>query len=411
MRGDFRKLPRALWVLYLGTIVNRLGTFVFPFLTLYLTEARELGTAAVGQILAGGSLGLLGGNLLGGWLTDHWSRKATLLTALVVNAAGFACLAFPLDPVWLYAVFLFVGYFGSGMFNPAANTLIADLTSGAMRPFAYTVNYVCVNLGMALGPLLGGALAAASYSLLFVGDVVTSLGCAALLLCCIPGARRQELAPQPAGPRPRRSLIAAWRAHPFVFAFCLANFFLIAPLMGLEYSVPLFVKRSFEDPPVFVGVVYTLNALTILCTSFFVERLIRRRNEIAMMVVAGLLWTAGLTVLAVGFSLPALLVCTVVWTLGEVVASILVPTFISRRVAPAVKGRFLALNDATRSLAGVIAPVALGILWEQRGAGAVAWAILAVPAAGTLAYAGLLLYTARRHGRAAWAPQAAAVEQ
>jgi MFS family permease len=181
MMGELRRLSRSLLFLYGGTIVTRMGAFVFPYLTIYLSESRGLGLDYVGLILSTGSVGLLCGNFAGGWLADRSSRKWTLILALLVNALGFAGLAFDFEWSGHYALCLVIGYFGSGMYNPAANTLIADLTDESTRPFAYTVNYVCVNIGMALGPLLGGFLAAAAYRWIFVGDVLTSLVCAALI--------------------------------------------------------------------------------------------------------------------------------------------------------------------------------------------------------------------------------------
>ena len=91
---EFSKLPKPLYFLYAGTIVTRMGAFVFPYLTIYLSEVREFGLDVVGLVLSVGSVGLLLGNLLGGWLTDRWSRKWTLIFALLLNALGFGALAF-----------------------------------------------------------------------------------------------------------------------------------------------------------------------------------------------------------------------------------------------------------------------------------------------------------------------------
>jgi MFS family permease len=392
MIDDLRRLPRQLFFLYGGTIVTRMGAFVFPYLTIYLSEARGFGLDRVGLILSTGSVGLLLGNLTGGWLTDRWSRKWTLIAALLINAVGFAGLALDYDSGWQYALFLVIGYFGSGMYNPAANTLIADLTDESIRPFAYTVNYVGVNVGMALGPLLGGLLATIAYRWLFVGDVLTSLFCATLILV---GIRDTLGSAATRGPNPgravsqqhrRRGLHLVWLRHPLVLAFCLSYFFLICPLMGLEYAVPILVKRTFASSLVYVGVVYTINAACILLLSFLIEKLIRRRNAIHSMIVAGFFWSAGLTILLFGFSMPSLLICTAVWTIGEIIASITVPTFISQRVDQEVKGRFLALNDVVRSLAGVLSPIGLGLIWSHRGPTTVVTVLTTLPIVAVLAY-------------------------
>ncbi len=390
MRERFRQLPRALLFLYAGTTITRIGAFVFPYLTIYLTEARGYGVDSVGLILSVGALGLLTGNVAGGWCVDLWSRKWTLVLALLANAAGFAGLAGTYDSGWTYSLFLFVGYVGSGMYTPAANTVIADLTTVDNRPFAYTVNYVCINLGMALGPLIAGFLAAISFTWIFVGDVATSLVCAMLIAVGVHETLRARPRPPAPGAQGSPALpLTVWRRHPLVVAFCLANFFLIGPLMGLEYAVPLLVSREFMAALSFVGAVYTVNAVCILALSFAIERIVRDRDEMMTMAVAGVFWTGGLVILATGFSVGALLVCTAVWTIGEIIASILVPSFIARHVAPEVKGRFMALNDIVRSFAGVICPIGLGLLWRYEGAHTVLAVLLALPIIGTMTYLAL----------------------
>lgn len=394
MTDQLRQLPRPLFYLFAGTTMTRMGSFVFPYLTIYLSEARGYAVDRIGQILSVGSIGLLLGNFAGGWLADRWSRKWTLVSALLLNAVGFAALSAGYETPVLYALALFIGYFGSGMYTPAANTTVADLAPEPIRPFAYTVNYVCINIGMALGPLMAGFLAAASYSWLFIGDVASTIACAVLITFGLSETRAPTRTPVEGVVKKRVLLV--WLRHPFVLVFCLSYVFLIGPLMGLEYAVPLLVKNVFLSKLVFVGVIYTINATCILALSFPIERLLRGRNEMWMMVLAGLFWTAGLAILAVGFSVFALMLCTLVWTVGEIIASIVVPSFIARSVAPDVKGRFMALNDIVRSFAGMVSPIGLGLLWEARGASSVVNLLVGVPAIGVLCYLALLLYSARR---------------
>ncbi|MCX4246546.1 MFS transporter [Paraliomyxa miuraensis] len=382
MLEGVRRLPRPLAFLYAGTIATRLGTFVVPYLTIYLSVERGLSLAATGRILAAGGVGLLLGNLAGGQLADRVGRKAALLAALLVNVIGVGTLAVALPWGGAYAVALAVALAGAGMWMPAANALIADATNEAERGLAYTVHYVCINIGMGLGPLLGGLLAASSFHAVFVGDIATSLVCAGLIAVGIssvhPPAARSD--------RDRASTLRVWTRHPRIVAFCGVSVLLVAPLMGLEYAVPILVATTFDEALVFVGVVYSINAACILGLSFPIERALRGRNEAAMMAIAGALWAGGLAILAVGASIGALLSCTVVWTLGEIVASIVVPTYVSRRVAAHHEGRMLALQDAVRSGSAIVCPIALGAIWDGVGVAAVLGVLVALPAAGSLVY-------------------------
>lgn len=391
VRDQVHGLPRSLVYLYVGTIATRLGTFVVPYLTLYLSADRGLSLSTTGQIVAAGGFGSLVGNLLGGWSADRVGRKSTLLVALGINVVGVAALANALPSGSAYAVALALALMGAGMYTPAANALIADCTSDTQRPFAYAVHYVCINVGMGLGPLLGGLLAASAFTWLFVGDIATTLVCVVLVAVGVRAPAR-AMHEDPA----RGSMLSAWIRHPRILVFCGVSFFVIAPLMGLEYAVPLLVGRVLQEPLVVIGLVYSINAGCILVLGLPIERALRGRDEVTMMAVAGGLWTAGLVILLVGFSTAALLVSTVVWTLGEIIASVVVPTYVSRRAEASAKGRLLALQDVVRSSAGIVAPVTLGVVWDWSGPGAVLVVLVATPAVGTLLYLAHRLYGAGR---------------
>ncbi|MEM6997172.1 MAG: MFS transporter, partial [Myxococcota bacterium] len=96
MRPSIRSLPRALIVLYVATVVTRVGTFVVPYLTIYLAGERGLSMAATGNVVAAGGIGMVAGNLLGGVLADNRGRKLALLTAIAVNVLGISLLSLSL---------------------------------------------------------------------------------------------------------------------------------------------------------------------------------------------------------------------------------------------------------------------------------------------------------------------------
>lgn len=372
------RLPRALLPLYAGTVVTRMGTFVVPYLTIYLSQQRALSLSATGQVIAAGGAGLLLGNVLGGWLCDRLGRKPVLLLGLVVNVLGLAALAAGLPSSSAYGLALAVASVGAGMYPPAASAWIADLTADDQRQRAYTIHYVCINVGVGLGPLLGGVLAAASFRWLFVGDITTTLACAGFIALAPTGRAIQR--------RERAHRISWTPTNVRVLTFCVGSFALIAPLMGLEYAVPLLVETVLQEPLVFVGVVYSINAGCILLLGLPLERRLAGHDPVAMMSVAGLLWAAGLGILAAGLSTTALLVSTAVWTVGEMIGSVVIPTYIASRVSEDERGRFLAVPDAMRSVAAIVAPLGLGMVWEREGVYAALCVLVATPLLGALGY-------------------------
>ena len=96
-------LPRPFWYVWTGTIVNRLGQFVEPFLALYLVQARGVSLTTTGLVLAGFGLGAFASQPLGGWLADRYGRRFTMVLGLTSSAAALTLLGVA-RPLWLIAV-------------------------------------------------------------------------------------------------------------------------------------------------------------------------------------------------------------------------------------------------------------------------------------------------------------------
>ena len=92
--SDFRGLPRPFWVLFAGTLVNRVGGFVLVFLAIYLTEVRGLTPAQAGAIISAYGLGAIGGGPLAGALADRCGRRPTLVGSLIAGGASMLGLGF-----------------------------------------------------------------------------------------------------------------------------------------------------------------------------------------------------------------------------------------------------------------------------------------------------------------------------
>ena len=151
-------LPRAYWLLWLGTLINRLGSFVIPFLTLYLTQRRGLpiGQAALMVSLFGA--GSFSAALIGGELADRLGRRPVMLLSFLL--APFNMIALGLvQPLALLALLTFTQGLLTDLYRPAVSAAIADLVPAEERPRAYGYLYWAINLGFAIAPVVAGLIA------------------------------------------------------------------------------------------------------------------------------------------------------------------------------------------------------------------------------------------------------------
>ncbi|MDG4838680.1 MFS transporter [Micromonospora sp. WMMD967] len=390
--GRFQALPRPLRMLVYASFINRAGMFVFPLLAVYLVQSRHLSTGEAGVLISVGSTGLLAGSLLSGPVCGRAGRRAALVTSLLLNAVGYLGLAVLDGPTWTYAVLLFVALVGMGMFAPAANTLIADLTAPEQRPFAYTVSYLANNLGMGVGPLLGGIAAAYSYQLMFAGNILLGLVAAATIWLFVPADTRRVPVTSPTASTRRAGLLRDLD----VAVLVIVSFCYVAPLIGLEYTLPLAVTTVLHSSVAVVGAVYTINSVVVVSASLLIEKRMKAYSTRTLLVVAGLLWSTGMAVLVFAFSLPAVLLSTVVWTLGEIIASVVVPTYIADHVEEHRVSGFMALNGFVLSSARLVVPMGLGFVWQTGGHQPVLLLLLLTPVVGVVAFAVLRMRPAAR---------------
>ena len=181
-------LPRTFWWLWTGTLVNRRGAFVLPFLAFYLTD--ELGSHAV--VRRAGARHLRprqrGRRLVGGVLADRLGRRPVLLGSQLGTAAALVVLGLTTAP---YAVLVLVGLLGltSNTSRPAFSAMTTDIVPPEDRVRAFSLNYWAINLGFAIAPLLAGLLAASGYLTLFLVDAATTLVFALLVFLRVPESR------------------------------------------------------------------------------------------------------------------------------------------------------------------------------------------------------------------------------
>jgi MFS family permease len=324
-------LPRPFWYLWAGTVVNRLGQFVEPFLALYLVQARGVSVTTAGLVLAAFGLGAFASQPLGGWLADRVGRRATLIGGFVGSAGTLALLGFA-RPLWLIAVAAFLYGIVVDLYRPAVGAMVADLVEAKDRPRAYALIYWAVNLGVSFSGLLGGVLALHAWWLLFTLDALTCLVFAVLIARGVPETRPKR---DPAdrggyGPALRDGLLMALTGLTLAGAVVYMQAFITLPLS----------MRADGLSPAAYGVAYAVNPIVIICVQPLTLRLLvslpRVRVYAASIALLGLGF--GLTVFA--HQLWAYALTVLVWTLGEIAFNAVGPSIVADIAPERLRGRY-----------------------------------------------------------------------
>ena len=364
-------LPRPFWALWAGTFVNRCGSFVLPFLTLYLTQARHLSLSQAGLMVAlygaGGSVA----GPLGGFLADRVGRRTTMLVALALGGAGMMSIGF-VQRLEVLAPAIFCVAAVTEMYRPAMQAAVADMVPPSDRARAFGLVYWVINLGFSVGLTLGGMLARRSFRWLFVGDGATTLLFALVIWLGVPETRpvRPPLAAGERRASQWSEFFAPWRDGPFTLFFALSFLFALV-FMQNSSTFPLAMAANGIGTATF-GIILALNGVLIVLLQPFLAPILSRRNRSYTIAASTVLVGLGFGLNALAHTAPLYALGVIVWTVGEIGVLPISNALVADVAPPHIRGRYQGAYGLSFGLAVCAAP-ALGTLVLQRLGAVTLW--------------------------------------
>ncbi|MCJ7688543.1 MAG: MFS transporter, partial [Clostridiaceae bacterium] len=181
----YKGLPKSIYIIFLAQVTNRFGGFVLPFLTLFLVKKMGLNYESAGFAVMLTALSSIPGSFAGGKIADHIGRKKSyIFFQLTAGFFLFFC-AFVSNPQILIALVCISSFFNGGV-RPILSAIITDVLPAEKRQIGFSISYLGINLGAAVGPLAAGFLFNHYIPLIFIGDAITSLIAVILVALNIP---------------------------------------------------------------------------------------------------------------------------------------------------------------------------------------------------------------------------------
>ena len=365
-------LPGPVRLLVAGTFLNKLGTFILPYLTLILQREFRLEPGQVGLLLAAQGAGSLAAILAGGLLTDILGRRLTLMASLF--GSGGLAIGMGLAPSLSVFVPLLVAFgFVADLYRPAASAIIADVLPSGQRALGFAGLRAAVNLGFSFGVALGGLVADWSWRALFFADGATTVLFGIVVYLYIAETRPERAAAADAPPAADE---APWRDRVFVQLAAASLAFSVA-LYSFLTVLPLTVTLSAGYRAAVYGSLMAVNGVVIAAFEMSVVNSLRRFRRLRVAAV-------GLAVTGLGFAMTGLamhwawfLLSILVWTAGEILTGPQLTAFVADWAPAEARGRYLGVYQATWSLAVIANPLVLLPLHARLSERAF-WPLLAV---------------------------------
>jgi len=371
LRSIYQEYPRTFWLIMLGMFIDNLGgALMFPFFGLYITYKYNVGMTEVGVMFSIMAISSLVGSLLGGALTDKFGRKVMILFGLVISAASTLLLAFAPSLDFIYLAGLIVGLFGN-MAGPAHQAMITDILPEDKRIDGFGILRVIANLAVAIGPAIGGFVAARSYTMLFIIDVILSSITAIIILAFVPETK-PETALQADGQPQREQSLAETLGGYFKVAkdrvfmvYILASIFMVLAYMQMNITLPVFLRDVHGLPESGYGLLLSMNASMVVLFQFWISRRIKKFAPMKIMA-----W--GMVIYAVGFSMYGyvsafwlFIVAMIIITIAEMLVSPTGQAVVAKLSPEDMRGRYMAVFGFSWTIPNAIGPLLAGVVMDN----------------------------------------------
>lgn len=372
-RNAYTGLSKDTWLLSLIMLINRMGTMVVPFMTLYLTSPKM--GYSIGQ--AGIVFGLFGaGAFSGAWLGGRMTDKIGFYPVQLVTLAGGGILFIVLGQMKSYSlicIFTFAVSFVNEAFRPANSTAIAFYSKESNRTRSYALNRLAINIGWAIGVALGGFISDYKIELLFWVDGCTNISAALAMWFFLKPVNYKPVQQKKTK---ETKAMSAYKDNTYLL-FVLATMLFAACFFQLFTNLPIYFEKDLRLSKTYIGLIMSVNGIIIAVVEMVLVYKMENKGKNSLLI------TSGVGLVALSFlmlNIPGIgaiiaLIMIIVVTFGEIFSMPFMNTYWISRTQPSNRGEYAALYTMAWSAAQCLGPL-LGAQIAERAGFSVLWWIV-----------------------------------
>lgn len=369
----YRGLPRNVYILFLVQVVNRFGDFVLPFMTLFLTKKLGLSFQIVGIIVMIESILSIPGAIAGGKFADQIGRKKTYIFAQTTAALALIPCAFITNP-YVIVSFLLTSTFFNGAVRPSLNAIIADVLPPDRRQAGYSLQYLGINLGVSIGPIVAGFLFNNFLPMLFIGDALTSLTAVILFIVYIDETKPSNETEAAASKEKLEegNVFQVLLRRPQILIFLVIYIIYSVVYTQHRFSLPLMLDNVYMgNGAEKFGFLMSVNACTVILLTVFITSFTRKLHALPNMIIAGVLYAVGFGMIGIIKSFPLFMLSTVLWTIGEILTVTNFGVYVANNSPANYRARFSAVGNLSWATGAALGTSLMGKYIDLSGIAAV----------------------------------------
>lgn len=356
-RDAFSGLNRDIWLITVVMFVNRLGTLILPFITLYTTQEIGWTKPQAGVAVACFGAGSLAGSYLGGWLTDKIGYYKVFLFSLIGGGLAYYSLQFFTSYLTL-SIGLFIASTIADLLRPALYTGIRFFTDDNTQTRAVSLLRMAFNLGFIIGPAIGGVIIAlTSYKWIFILDAFTCWGAAIMTIFVIKDYSHKQFENVKDDTEREEIIISPYRDQPYML-FLFYSLLMLIGFFQILFTVPLYLEEIAQFNTDAIGYFFGINgAIVFILEMPLVQYIDQKKMIMKAMIYGSIMIGVGFLVLIahspIFFILGIFLLLT---GIGEIINFPFISTTGLKRATDQNSGKMMAMTSVMFSLSLIIAP-------------------------------------------------------
>jgi MFS family permease len=361
----FRRYPIQFWLLIFGLVVSTTGTtMVWPFLTIYASETLSLPMAAVTSLMTFNSISGLIASILAGTLVDYFGRKSIMVFGVFGMALVYLSYIFA-NEFWQFGLLMFLSGSFSPLYRIGTDAIVADMLPAEERAQAYGFLRMGRNIGVALGPILGGIVLSSSYNIGFIAAALALATYGIITLLFLKETLERKTGQERESLRDQfRVMLQAMRNKAFMRM--LGSFTLMeicATLMWVILAV--YIKQNFGIQEDQYSWIPTTNALMVIFLQVGITRLTSRHDPHRVMPIGAAFYPLAMLIVAYSTNFWGFLLAMVVMTFGELITAPTATAYVANLAPADQRGRYLGFFGLNWFIALSIGPMGAGILTDK----------------------------------------------
>lgn len=369
----YKGLPKEVYILVIADLINGIGAFVYPFLTLYLTTRLSFSDYDTGLFLLIFSTAYVPGSFISGKLSDKFSRKKTAVIAQSLMGVCYL-VASGFDGSLLVCYLLLGATFFDGFCDPARTAMSQDYTTAENRQVAFSLGYTAYNLGFVVGQIIAGLLFFKAPSFIFLGAGILSFVSVSLCAFFLPEKKpteqmiQESLKSNNLDKAEKGGLFKALASRPKLLIVSLAMSLVSMAYAQTRFGLPLVMVRKFgEVGSTYFGYVNSTNGLVVVLFAPLLMMLLRKRRELRNMSLGCLCFAIGFGLIFYCNNVWSYLACAVMYTFGEIIQANNLSVYIANNTPISHRARFNGVLPVLQNLGVAIGPWVGGMISEKVG--------------------------------------------